>query len=98
MSKLLLVLFSIAFPLILIYLLLIYKKVFKGSSKTNSFSKLISITKEQEHNPDINTHSWDLHKIRLNKYGRSQYKGLTFFICPQGRIYYLSEEGTKVYC
>ena len=32
------------------------------------------------------------------KFRRSQYKGLTFFVSSENRIYYLSEEGHKVYC
>jgi len=39
---------------------------------------------------------WDLHKIRLDKFKRSQYKGLTFFVSSENKIYYLSEEGDKV--
>ena len=54
--------------------------------------------KEVELNPDINTLNWDLHKLRLEKFRRSQYKGLTFFVGSENRIYYLSEEGHKVYC
>ena len=49
-------------------------------------------------NPDIDTINWDLHKNRLKKFGRSQYKGLTFFVSSENRIYYLSEEGDKIYC
>ena len=54
--------------------------------------------KELELNPDVNTLNWDLHKLRLDKFKRSQYKGLTFFVSSENRIYYLSEEGDKVYC
>ena len=54
--------------------------------------------KEVELNPDINTLNWDLHKLRLEKFRRSQYKGLTFFVSSENRIYYLSEEGHEVYC
>ena len=54
--------------------------------------------KELEINPDINTLNWYLHKLRLDKFKRSQYKGLTFFVSSENRIYYLSEEGDKVYC
>ena len=53
---------------------------------------------EEEFNPDISTDNWDLHKLRLEKFRRSQYKGLTFFVSSENRIYYLSEEGLKVYC
>jgi len=54
--------------------------------------------KEVELNPDINTLNWDLHKYRLEKFRRSQYKGLTFFVSSENRIYYLSDKGEKVYC
>ena len=57
-----------------------------------------SENKEVELNPNINTLNWDLHRNRLNKFGRSQYKGLTFFVSSENRIYYLSEKGDKVYC
>ena len=53
---------------------------------------------EVELNPDLSTDNWDLHKLRLEKFRRSQYKGLTFFVSSENRIYYLSEEGHKVYC
>ena len=84
--------------LLFIFLLLIYKKPINRSIKNISFGSLIPTEKEEEYNPDINTKNWDLHKNRLIKFGRSQYKGLTFFISSEDRIYYLSKEGNKVYC
>ena len=98
MSKLLLVLFYIAVFFIPIFLLLIYEEKYNRSKKTKSFLPLIIPPKEQEFNPDINTNNWYLHKNRLLKFGRSQYKGLTFFVNSEDRIYYLSEKGTKVFC
>ena len=83
---------------VLIFLLLLYKKQLNRSTKRISSGILIPTEKEEEKNPDINTKNWDLHKIRLIKFGRSQYKGLTFFVSSEDRIYYLSEEGNKVYC
>ena len=64
--------------------------------KINAFN--ILFLKEQEFNPDISTDNWDLHKLRLKKFRRSQYKGLTFFVSSENRIYYLSEEDERVYC
>ena len=84
--------------LILKLLLLIYKRSLNRSTKKISFGSLIPTDKEEEYNPDINTKNWDLHKNRLIKYGRSQYKGLTFFVSSEDRIYYFSKEGNKVYC
>ena len=65
--------------LILILLLSLYKRPLNRSTKKISFGSLIPTDKEEEYNPDINTKNWDLHKNRLIKFGRSQYKGLTFF-------------------
>ena len=77
---------------------MLYRRSLNRSKKIFYSGPLIPIEKEEENNPDINTKNWDLHKIRLIKFGRSQYKGLTFFICSENRIYYLSKEGNKVYC
>ena len=96
MSNLFIVIIVVFF--ILIFLFLIYKKLLNISTKKISFGKLIPTKKEEEYDPDINTTNWDLHKNRLIKFGRSQYKGLTFFVSSEDRIYYLSDEGNKVYC
>ena len=89
---------SIFVFLILILLLLLYKSPLNRSKKKISLGSLIPTVKEEEYNPDINTKNWDLHKNRLIKFGRSQYKGLTFFVSSENRIYYFSKEGNKVYC
>ena len=101
MPRLLLVFFTLFILFIFIFFLFFwvnYKKPYNRPTKTSSFSQLISTANQHEYNPDINTKNWDLHKIRLNKFGRSQYKGLTFFISSEDRIYYLSEKGKKIYC
>ena len=97
MTKILLILLLITF-LVLFFLLLYSKQNNKLAKKTKINAPYIPFLKEQEFNPDISTDNWDLHKHRLNKFRRSQYKGLTFFISSENRIYYLSEEGDKVYC
>ena len=66
--------------------------------KIISSNPFISSSNQDEFNPDINTNNWHIHKKRLEKFRRSQYKGLTFFVSPEDRIYYISEKGTKVYC
>ena len=70
----------------------------KSAKKTIICPSDIPFLKKQEFNPDTNTDSWDLHKLRLEKFRRSQYKGLTFFVSSENRIYYLSEKGDKIYC
>ena len=93
----------IASLVFLILLLLVFAFIF--NQKNRSYKRKLSKSflyppdnLKEELNPDINTINWDLHKNRLKRFGRSQYKGLTFFINEQGKIYYLSDEGNEVYC
>ena len=84
---------------VLLFLLFSYSKRNKRSAKKTIISPTyIPFLNEQQFNPDISTDNWDLHKLRLEKFRRSQYKGLTFFVSSENRIYYLSAEGNKVYC
>ena len=88
--------FIIFFILILVFSPFRIDKFLKKKLTKNFFYK--PENKEVELNPDLSTDNWDLHKFRLDKFRRSQYKGLTFFVSSENRIYYLSEEGDKVYC
>ena len=98
-TNILLILFLLIVFLGLLFLLFLYSKRNKRSGQKTIISPTyIPFLKEQEFNPDISTDNWDLHKLRLEKFRRSQYKGLTFFVSSENRIYYLSEEGDKVYC
>ena len=94
MTNILLILFFVLILLIFFY----SKRNNKSVKKTTISQTYLPFLKEQEFNPDISTDNWDLHKLRLNKFKRSQYKGLTFFVSSENKIYYLSEEGDKVYC
>ena len=86
MTNILLILF---FVLILLFF---YSKRIRGlAQKTTISPTYVPFLEEQEFNPDISTENWDLHKLRLDKFKRSQYKGLTFFVSSENRIYYLSE-------
>ena len=94
MTNILLILFFV-----LLFLLFFYsRRNNKSVKKTTISPTFVPFLKKQEFNPDISTDNWDLHKLRLDKFRRSQYKGLTFFVSSENRIYYLSEEGDKVYC
>ena len=92
---------AILFLLILVLFILVFFlfriDIFLKNKLTRNFFYKPE-NKEVELNPDINTLNWDLHKLRLDKFKRSQYKGLTFFVSSENKIYYLSEEGDKVYC
>ena len=99
MKSILLILFLLFVFFILLFLFLFYSKPNQRlTKKTTIIPAYEPYLKEQEFNPDISTDNWDLHKLRLDKFRRSQYKGLTFFVSSENRIYYLSEEGDKVYC
>ena len=94
MTNILLILFFV-----LLFLLFFYsRRNNKSAKKTTIIPTYVPFLKEQEFNPDISTDNWDLHILRLDKFKRSQYKGLTFFVSSENRIYYLSEEGDIVYC
>ena len=99
MTSILLILFLLIVFLYFYFYYFFYSKRSKRlAQKTKISPTYVPFLKEQEFNPDISTDNWDLHKLRLEKFRRSQYKGLTFFISSDNRIYYLSEEGDKVYC
>ena len=90
--------------LLFVFLVLFFLLFFCSKRKKRSGGKIIlsqphiDFLEGYRFNPDVSTDNWDLHKLRLEKFRRSQYKGLTFFISSENRIYYLSEEGNKVYC
>ena len=99
MTNIFLILLLLIIFFVLLFLLFFYSKRIKSlAKKTKINPTYVPFLKEQEFNPDISTDNWDLHKLRLDKFRRSQYKGLTFFISSENKIYYLSEEGNKIYC
>ena len=96
MTSILIILILLIVFFVLLFSILFYSKRNKKSAKKSLINT--SFLKKQQFNPDVSTDNWDLHKLRLDKFRRSQYKGLTFFVSAANRIYYLSEEGDKVYC
>ena len=90
--------FLILFFVLTLLLFYYSKRNNKSAKKTTISPTYVPFLKEQEFNPDMSTDNWDLHKLRLDKFKRSQYKGLTFFVSSENKIYYLSEKGDKVYC
>jgi len=79
MTNILLILFFV-----LLFLLFFYSKRNRRlAQKTTIIPTYVPFLKEQEFNPDISTDNWDLHKLRLDKFKRSQYKGLTFFVSSE---------------
>ena len=93
--------FILVFLIVLVFLSFLYfysKRNKRSENKTIISQSSSSFFDEHDLNPDISTDNWDLHKLRLERFKRSQYKGLTFFLNSENRIYYLSQEGDKVYC
>ena len=93
--------FILVFLIVLVFLSFLYfysKRNKRSEKKTIISQSSSSFFDEHDLNPDISTDNWDLHKLRLERFRRSQYKGLTFFLNSENRIYYLSEEGDEVYC
>ena len=98
-TNILLILILLSVFFVLLITSFFYSKRNKKSAKRTKISvPYKTFLKVQEFNPDISTDNWDLHKLRLEKFKRSQYKGLTFFVSSENKIYYLSEAGDKVYC
>ena len=78
MPSIFLVLFTLFILFIFKFFMVNNEKLHNRSTKKSSFYQIITTANEQEYNPDINIKNLDLRKIRLNKFGRSQYKELTF--------------------
>ena len=53
---------------------------------------------ERRNNPELNTNTLDLHNDRLDKFSKSKFKGVMYYIGPRGGYYYYSQNGNKVYC
>ena len=53
---------------------------------------------ERRNNPELNTNELNIHNDRLDKFNKSKFKGVTYYIGPRGGYYYYSVNGKKVYC
>ena len=81
MKNILLILFFV-----LLFLLFFYsKRKNKSAQKTTIIPTYAPFLEEQDFNPDISTDNWDLHKLRLEKFRRSQYKGCLLYTSPNPR-------------
>ena len=88
MTEILLILVLLIVFFVLLFTLFFYLKRNNNSAKkTKINAPYIPLLNEQKFNPDISTDNWDLHKLRLDKFKRSQYKGLTFFVSSENKIY-----------
>ena len=52
---------------------------------------------ERRNNPELNTNTLNLHNDRLDKFSKSKFKGVMYYIGPRGGYYYYSQNGNKVY-
>ena len=53
---------------------------------------------ERRNNPELNTNKLDLNNDGLDKFTKSKFKGVMYYIGPRGGYYYYSQNGNKVYC
>ena len=72
----------------------------KGSKNNSQSRKHIDKTRSDqcENNPDMNTRDQEQHWRRINKFRKSRYKGVTYYLGPRGGYYWIAMDGTKVYC
>ena len=62
--------------------------------KKYNFLKKIQIL---EFNPELKTDDHDQHIRRLNKFRKSNYKGLVYYFSKKGGLYYYSENNVRIY-
>ena len=71
-----------------IFVLSLIFKYYKGSK-----NKLEII----ESNPSLITTDYDQHIRRLNKFRKSNYKGVVYYFSKKGGLYYYSENNVRIY-
>ena len=62
--------------------------------KKYNFLKKIQIL---EFNPELKTDDHDQHIRRLNKFRKSNYKGVVFYFSKKGGLYYYSKNNVRIY-
>ena len=62
--------------------------------KKYNFLKKIEIL---EFNPELKTDDHDQHIRRLNKFRKSNYKGVLYYFSKKGGLYYYSENNVRIY-
>ena len=53
--------------------------------------------KQRESNPELNTKNFDIHERRLKRFSKSKYKNRMFYIDADGKWYYYSATGRKIF-
>ncbi len=62
--------------------------------KKYNFLKKIQIL---EFNPELKTDDHDQHIRRLNKFRKSNYKGVVYYFSKKGGLYYYSKNNVRIY-
>ena len=62
--------------------------------KKYNFLKKIEIL---EINPELKTDDHDQHIRRLNKFRKSNYKGVVYYFSKKGGLYYYSKNNVRIY-
>ena len=77
--------------LLVVFLILIIKFFLKNY---NFIKYKIDIL---EVNPDLETEDYDQHIRRLNKFRKSNYKGVIYYFSKKGGLYYYTENNVRIY-
>ena len=80
-------LFNILSVVFLIFTIIFFLKKY-------NFLKKIEIL---EFNPELKTDDHDQHIRRLNKFRKSNYKGVIYYFSKKGGLYYYSENKVRIY-
>ena len=80
-------LFNILSVVFLIFTIIFFLKKY-------NFLKKIEIL---EFNPELKTDDHDQHIRRLNKFRKSNYKGVVYYFSKKGGLYYYSKNNVRIY-
>ena len=74
-----------------IFIIFIIKYFFKLNNYLKNKFKILEV------NPELKTENYDQHIRRLNKFRKSNYKGVVYYFSKKGGLYYYSENNVRIY-
>ena len=74
-----------------IFIIFIIKYFFKLNNYLKNKFKILEV------NPELKTENHDQHIRRLNKFRKSNYKGVVYYFSKKGGLYYYSENNVRIY-
>ncbi len=77
--------------LIIFCLVIVINSILKNRKSTKNKFEIL------EDNPSLATTNYDQHVRRLNKFRKSNYKGITYYFSKKGGLYYYSKNNVRIY-